>query len=163
LDKLKSGIEIQTLDEEHKLRLVEIGADLEQAQLKLDSEKRKAEAQQMHDGIEMEKSMIDLETKKSDFAASQMSQQNESKIGEVAEQVSKSVQAIGKELQDLKKEISETKSEAQTVKQGMAAMGSMMTKKPRQVKVMRRKKEGNKLKSVTVEYDDGDIQDVAVE
>jgi hypothetical protein len=163
LEKLRIQMEAAQADQDISLRQADRGSAAELANLKLEQERQKLSGLVMKIAGDVQKASLELETARSE-------QQNEARIGEVANQVSTSMQGVSQELEAIKTglgearaalgEIESLKSDMRNVGQGLVAVaGSVVKKKP---KGFRLKKDGPKTTGVEVNYDDGTFEEIAV-
>lgn len=165
LEKMKLQVEIHGASQEQQLKVAELGASLEQAQMKLEGERQKLAGQAMKLSAEIETAHLDLQTQRE-------AAKNESRIGEVADNVSTSMKGVSEQIKNIKSELDSAKesiagmtSMKDSVVQTGQAVALMLhdaatKKKPKGFKF---KKEGGKTKGVVLEYHDGTSEEMPVE
>ncbi len=164
LEKLKAQIEIQGASEEQRLRVAELSSSVEQAQMKLEGERQKIAGQAMKLNAELEKSQLALATVRAE-------NENEQRIGMVADQVTQSMGGIAQEIAAISEALSEAKeniSEMSGMREKVDTLGAglalmLQDGKPKRKPVgFKVKKSGGKTAALTAIYDDGMEEDMPV-
>lgn len=155
LEKLKLSIELDSVKQEHDLRAAELGAGVEQAQLKLEQERQKIAGQALKMAAEIEKAKAELSTIKK-------GEENETRIGEVASGVERSMSSMVSEINSIKRALEDNAGEIGNLRQGLGVVGNVMMLPKRKAKGFVLKKDGKKTNAVVVEYDDGTSDEMTV-
>lgn len=156
LEKLKLEIEVSDVAAEHNARMVEIGAEVQTAQLKLEQERQKVEGQAMKVAAEIEKAQLQLATVKKEKS-------NEDAIGEVAGTVTKSMSEVMSDIMAIKQSLQTHAMGLSQMNKGLGAVvGVMMQPKRRAKGFVLKKGDGKKTNAVVVNYDDGSTDELAV-
>lgn len=164
LEKLKLQIEARGSDQELQMRAVEMQKDIEAAELKLQGEREKQQAQAIQNAHELEKSALELAKARTEVA-------NEERIGQVAEQVSGDMKAVGSEIARIKSQleaasggVSGLGSQVAELTKGLGALAGVVLQPKRKAKGLKLKKQnGKKTNAVLVEFDDGTTDEWMVE
>ena len=156
LEKLKLQIEMRGSDQDMQMKAVEMQNEIDAAELKLQGEREKIAAQAQKSAMELEKSAIELATVKAEKA-------NESRIGEVAEQVSGSMSGVLEEIASIKSALSGNATEVGDLKKGMGAMVGVLMAPKKKPSAMRLKKGADKkTQAVLFDFDDGTTEEMQV-
>lgn len=165
LEKLQLQVEIQGRSEEFRMRIAELGSNIEQAHMKLEGERQKIMAVLAKSAVELETAQLDLQTQKAAAA-------NESKVVEVAGKVSESMNAVHKKIKEMASEVESAKSDVSGVKDQLQQHGQALAltlhgiasgqgKRP---KSMKKKKDGTgRMVAITVVNHDGSEEEMPVE
>ena len=157
VEKLKLQIELQGVQREHEMREIEINAEIQSANLKLEAEQQKLAGQAIKIAAEIEKAQLALATAKSEHA-------NESKIGEVADNVTQHMGSVAQEIEAIKAALSNNEKGLSSITQGLGAMAGMMMAPKRKAKgFILKKQDGKKTDAVVVSYDDGSDEELTVQ
>lgn len=155
LEKIRVAVETNGQVEEQRLKLAQVGAKMEEAQLKL---------QQTREEVAAEREKIALE-----LAGHEAVVTNESRVKDLADNVSKAVGGIASEIQAIKQGMNATASTmgdvpmlSQKVDALAMGMGQMMSKPDRKPKGFRFNKKDGKTVSVLVDYNDGQTEEMPV-
>jgi hypothetical protein len=174
LERIKAGLEAHTIEEEHKLRLVEIGADIEQAQVKLEGEKQKQITQQMKSeqelqkgDIELQKGGLEIEAVRAKTDAAKATEKSEARNTQTADSLAKAAEDIAKQIADLKKDMAESARDRDVMKQGMSTIAEVVAtklteKEKKLVGVQKVKNDAGKLMKIVKQFDDNTNEEVSV-
>lgn len=158
LEALKLELEARGADQELTMRAVELQNDVDAASVKLQAEREKLAAQQQHDAMELEKSSVELDRARAEVA-------NESRVGEVANEVLRSMGSVGSEIETIKKALADgsryTGGEIEELRRGLGVMFNMMTAPKRKPVSIKKVKDGKATKAVVVTFDDGATEEMA--
>lgn len=158
LEKLKLQLELQTMRDEHRMKLTELDVGLQEAHLKLEGERQKIIGQAAKIAAEIEKAQLALQTARDEHA-------NESKIGEVADSVSQSMSNVREQMTMMKQaiEAANTVGMMDDMRKGMGAMvGMMMQPKKKPKGFALKKPDGKRTSAVVIDYDDGSQEEMSV-
>lgn len=155
LEKIKVAVETNGQVEEQRLKLAQVGAKLEEAQLKLQMTREEVSA-------EREKLLLEL-------AGREAVVTNESRVADLADNVGRTVGGIASEIQAIKQGLNATASTmgevpmlSQKVDALAMGMGQIMSKPERKPKGFRFNKKDGKTVSVLVDYNDGQTEEMPV-
>jgi len=155
LEKIKVAVETNGAVEEQKLKLAQVGAKLEEAQIKL---------QQTREEVAGERQKMALE-----LAGREAVVTNESRVKDVADNVTQAMGGIASEIQAIKQGLNQTASTmaivpalTQKVDALSMGVGQMMSKPERKPKGFRFNKKDGKTVSVLVDYNDGQSEEMPV-
>lgn len=162
LEKLKLRFEIEGIAGDHDMKMQEMGAKMEEARIKLEIAQHNLAGQAVKIAAEIERAQLQLATVRQEHA-------NESKIGEVADNVTSSMSGVAEQIAAIKAALSESESGMGTMKSdiamlghGMGAMLGVVSQPKRKPKGFALKKDGKKTNAVVVSYDDGSQEEMAV-
>ena len=166
LEELKINIEVYIAQQEAAFKQSENETDRQIGLAKLEQEKTKLSGLAMKISGDIQKSALELET-------AQNEHQNEAKIGEVANQVTQSMQSVAQEIEAINSGLNDAKSsladmetikgEMRSLSQGLLAVAGVVSSPKRKPKGFQLKKDGGKTKSVVVTYDDDTSDELTVQ
>lgn len=169
LEEMQIRASLYGASEEHKLRIAELGAAVEQAHLKLDGERQKMLGQAAKLSAEVQKAQSELVTTKDTERTATTAADNQSRIGEVADQVTKAMRAIGSQVDAIKSELAGHGDQISAIKNhvvqvgqgvGMVLHGVAQKKTPKGLKL--KKADGKKTSAVVIDYHDGSSEEMPV-
>ena len=164
LEKLKLQIEAATAQSEREVNNARIGPEVELAQLKLEQERTKLAGLVTKISGDLQETALKIQTMKD-------AHQNESRIGEVADQVDQVIQTITADIGTLKSGLMETRNSLNDIAQMKesvallgqgfnAVAGAITRKKPTGFSL--KKSDGRKTSAVVVSFDDGSEDTISV-
>ena len=167
LETFKVQIELRGSDQELQMRAVEMQRDIEAAELKLQGEREKQAAQSEKNAAEVKKAQLELFTTVAEAETQDRSLKNESRIGEVAEQVSGSMGGIISEIAEIKKgmdAIDGVKTDVANLMKGMGALAGVVMQPKKKPKGLRMKKgDDKKTVGIIVDFDDNTSEEMEVQ
>lgn len=159
LEKLKLQILMRGSDQELQMKAVEMQHDIDAANLKLQGEREKQAAESLKSQHEVAKSALELQK-------AQTEQANESRIGEVANQVTDGMKSVASEMATIKTSMESANQLAGKVDElhrGVGALAGVLLQPKRAPKGFSMKKDGKKTKAVLIHYNDNTTDELPVQ
>jgi len=155
VDAVRVDLEMRGQSEEHAVRLREIDATVAAAEMKLEEQRKKLEAQELKIAAESEKAQLELQTARDEA-------NNAQRFSDMAGSVSDSVSTVSSEISAIKQALQASQSDVQRLGQGLGVLAQMVTNKRKPKGFSLKKPDGKKTSSVVVSYDDGSVEEMAV-
>ena len=165
LEKFKLQAELNGAGEEQQLRVTELVANIEQAQLKLEGERQKILGQSEKLQQELEKGRQEMMKSALEAQTTAQLAENSTKATQSMDDIAAQIAGIQSSLDDTKTSISElgnVKEQLSLLRNGIALMMQNNIKPERKAIGMKIKKDGKTTRGVAVEFDDGTVEDMAV-
>jgi len=151
-------IEVKNLSDEHQMKTTELSAKVEEAQLKLDGERQKLQAQEI-------KLLQEIEKSRAEIVDNEQNKQFNENTGNIIKQLTDATAKIGSDIAAINTSLTQTKAEMKSDMDHMkTGMGIVMQEQAAKKKPVgfALKKDSGKTKAVSVEYADGTSEDMPV-
>ena len=158
LERIKIGVEMNGAVEEHRLKLAQLGAKLDEQAVKLQGERERI-------AHEKEQAQADLAKSALELVSAQASVQNEQKVGKMASDMDSKMQGMGAEMARISAALDKVQSmrtEIDAITKGVGSLARTVMTPKKKARAITLKKDGKKTSGIVVGYDDGSSDEVAV-
>ena len=164
LEKVQFQIEAGAARNEAAMKLQEFNTREREAAIKLQIEYKKLEGQALKIRAEIEKAANELETVKGENANQKAAGETMKRVGEMMSSVSAEMAAMHEKMAAAHGGVGDVKGQVAELNKGLGALaGFVLQKKRKPVKLTLKKKDGKSTNSVQFHFDDGTMEDMAVD